>query len=101
MKDVIHTRYDHDPELYDYIGPMLFMMGLDICSVSQSFDIEGAQAKMDELKFEDCLGEYVTSCAAYAQKQCKLIQSGYAPPFHSGSKLLLKFCNTECEQFNR
>jgi hypothetical protein len=56
---------------------------------------------MDELKLDDYPGEYVTACAAFAQKQFKVIQSGYAPPFRSGSKLLLKLCNTECEQFNR
>jgi hypothetical protein len=56
---------------------------------------------MDELKLEDYPGEDVTACAAFAKKQFKVIQSGYAPPFRSGSKLLLKFCNTECEKFNR
>jgi hypothetical protein len=56
---------------------------------------------MDELKLEDYPGEDVTACAAFAQKTFKVIQSGYAPPFHYGSKLLLKFCNTKCEQFNR
>jgi hypothetical protein len=45
-------------------------------------------------------GEDITACAAYAKKQFKIVQSGYAPPFCSGSKLLLKFCATECEQFN-
>jgi hypothetical protein len=43
----------------------------------------------------------VTACTAFAQKQLKVVQTGYAPPFRSGSKLLLKFCGTECEQFNR
>jgi hypothetical protein len=56
---------------------------------------------MDELKLEDYPGEDVTACAAFAKKQFKVIQSGYAPPFRSGSKLMLKFCNMECEQFNR
>jgi hypothetical protein len=77
------------------------MMALDIYNASQSFDIEGAQEKMDELKFGDYHGEHVTACAAYAQKQCKVIQSWYAPTFLSGSKILPKLCNTECEQFNR
>jgi hypothetical protein len=44
MKDAIHTRFHHDPDFYDYSGPVL-MMSLDICNASQSFDIEGAQEK--------------------------------------------------------
>jgi hypothetical protein len=77
------------------------MMALDICNASQSFDIDGAQTKLDELKLENYPGEDITACATYAQKQFKIVQSGYAPPVRSGSKLLLKFSTTECEQFNR
>jgi hypothetical protein len=53
------------------------------------------------LKLEDYPVEDVKACPSFAQKQFKIIQSRYAPPFHSGSKLLLKFCITEYEQFNR
>jgi hypothetical protein len=101
IKDAIRIRYDHDPAFYDYPGPVLFTMSLFICNVSQSFDIDGSQAKLDELKLESYPEEDITACAAYAQKQLKNVQSGYAPPVRSSSKLLLKFCTTECEQFNR
>jgi hypothetical protein len=77
------------------------MMALDICNASQSFDIDGSQKKLDELKLENYPGEDITACAAYAQKQFKIVQSGYAPLVRSGSNLLLKFSGTECEQFNR
>jgi hypothetical protein len=30
IRDAICTRYDHDPAFYDYPGPVLFMMALDI-----------------------------------------------------------------------
>jgi hypothetical protein len=73
------------------------MMALDICNASQSFDIDGAQTKLDELKLENYPGEDIRACAAYAQKQFKIVQSGYAPPVRSGSELLLKLCGTECE----
>jgi hypothetical protein len=56
---------------------------------------------VDELKLENDPVEDVMTCTAYAQKQFKIVQSGYAPPLHSGSKRLLTFCNTEYEQFNR
>jgi hypothetical protein len=77
------------------------MMALDICNAPQYFDIDGAQTKLGELKLENYPGENITACAAYAQKQFKIVQSGYAPPVRSCSKLLLKFSSTECEQFNR
>jgi hypothetical protein len=76
MKDVIRTHYDHGPEFNGYPGPVVFIVALDICNASQSFDIEVAQAKMDDLKLEDYPGEDVTACASFAQKQCKVIQSG-------------------------
>jgi hypothetical protein len=101
IRDAIRTRYDHDPAFYDYPGPVLFMMALDICNASQSFGIYGAQAKLDELKLDNYPGEDTTACAAYAQKQFKIVQSGYAPPVRSGSNLLLKFCTAECEKFSR
>jgi hypothetical protein len=42
-----------------------------------------------------------TACTAFTKKQFKVVQTGYAPPFRSGSKLLLKLCGNECEHFNR
>jgi hypothetical protein len=39
MRDVIHTRYDHDLLFYYYPGPVIFMMALDVCNSSQSYDI--------------------------------------------------------------
>jgi hypothetical protein len=101
IKDDIRTQYDNDPVFYNYPGPVVFMMALDVCNASQSFDIYGAQAKLDELKLENYPREDIKACAAYAQEQFKIVQSGYAPPVCSGSKLLLKFCTTDCEQFNR
>jgi hypothetical protein len=77
------------------------MMALDICNASQSFDIDGAQKNLDEFKLENYPGKDITACAAYAQKQFKIVQSGYTTPVCSGSKLLHKFSSTECEQFNR
>jgi hypothetical protein len=79
IRDAIRTRYNHDPAFYDYPGPVIFMMALDICNASQSFDIDGAQTKLDELKLENYPGEDITACATYAQKQVKIAQSGYAP----------------------
>jgi hypothetical protein len=86
---------------YDLPGPEIFAMAMDICNASQSFDIEGAQEKFDELKLEDFQGEDVTACTAAAQKYIKILQSGYAPPFRTGSKVLKKLTVSSCEEFNR
>jgi hypothetical protein len=101
MRDAIRTRYDHDPLFYDYPGPVIFMMALATFNASHVYDIEGAQNKLDELTLESYPGEDVTACTAFPQKQFKVVQTGYAPPFRCVSKLLLKFCGTECEKFNR
>jgi hypothetical protein len=51
------------------------MMALEICNELQSFDIYGAQTKLDHLKLENYPGEDIMACAAYAQKQFKTVQS--------------------------
>jgi hypothetical protein len=100
MRDAIHVRYDHDPLLYYYPWPIILMMTVDICNASQSYGIEGAHNKSDELTVDPYPGEDVTACTAFAQKQFKVVQSGYTPPFRSGSKLLLKLYGTECFENN-
>jgi hypothetical protein len=54
-------------------------MALYIYNDSQSYGIEEAQKKFDELKLGSYPGKGMTACTAYAQKQFKLLQSGYAP----------------------
>jgi hypothetical protein len=100
MHDAIRTRYDQDTLFYEYPGLVIFITALAICNASQSYDIEGAQKKLDELTSDSYPGEDVTAYTAFAQKQFKVVQTVYAPPFRSGSKLLLKFCGNECEHFN-
>jgi hypothetical protein len=55
-------------------------MALYICNASQSFDIEGAQDKVDKLALVEFSGEDVTGCTSAAQKYIKILQSGHAPP---------------------
>jgi hypothetical protein len=101
LREKIRVRYDHLTSFHDLPGPALFIMALDICNVSQSFDIEGAQDKFDELTLDDFEGEDVTACTTMAHKFVKILQSGYAPPNKTGSKLLKKLTITSCEEFNR
>jgi hypothetical protein len=83
LREKIRIRYDHLVNFYDLHGPAIFAMAMDICNTSQSFDIEGAQEKFDELKLEDFQGGNVIACTAAAQKYIKILQSGYAPPFRT------------------
>jgi hypothetical protein len=101
VREKIRIRYDHLVNFYDLPGPAIFAMAMDICNASQSFDIEGAQEKYDALKLEDFPDEDVMACSAAAQKHVKVLQSGYAPPYRTGSKLLSKFTKSSCEEFNR
>jgi hypothetical protein len=97
LRKKIQIRYDHLVNFYDLPGPAIFAMAMDICNASQSFDIERAHEKFDELKLEDFQGEDVRACTAAAHKYIKILQSGYAPPFRTGSKLLKKLTLSSCE----
>jgi hypothetical protein len=76
-------------------------MALDVCNASVSFDIEGAQDKLDGLTLNDFPGENLTDFVATAQKYVKIMQGRYALPICVGFKLLMKCTKTECEFFNR
>jgi hypothetical protein len=49
IRDKMRVRYDHDRNFYDYPGGVLVIMALKISNASVSYDIEGAQVKMDQL----------------------------------------------------
>jgi hypothetical protein len=97
----MRVRYDHDINFYYYPGGVLVMMALEISNASVSYDIEGAQVKLDQLTLSNYPGEDVSAFCSDAQKQIKVMQSGYALPIRVGSKLLMKWTKTECEYFNR
>jgi hypothetical protein len=101
MRKRIRVRYDHLDDFFDLPGSVIFMMSLDICDASQSFDIEGALENLERLTLDDYPGEDVTECGAIAQKYVKSMQGGYALPVKTGSKILYKFTKTSCEEFNQ
>jgi hypothetical protein len=79
----MRVRYDHDINFYDYPGGVLLMMALEISNASVSYDIEGAQVKLDQLTLLNYPGEDVSAFCSDAQKQIKVMQSGYPFPFES------------------
>jgi hypothetical protein len=100
IREKMRIRFDHHDEFLDFHGGVLFQMALDVCNASVSFDIEGAQDKLDGLTLNDFPGENLTDFVATAQKYVKIMQGGYALPIRVGSKLLMKCTKTECEFFN-
>jgi hypothetical protein len=101
MRERIRVRYDHLDDFFDIPGSVIFVMSLDICNASQSFDIEGALENLERLTLDDYPGEDVTEYGAIAQKYIKSMQGGCALPVKTGSKILYKFTKTSCEKFNR
>jgi hypothetical protein len=97
MRERIRVQYDHLDDFFDLPGSVIFMMSLEICNASQSFDIEGALENLERLTLDDYPGEDVTECGAIAQKYVKIMQGGYALPVKTGSEILYKFTKTSCE----
>jgi hypothetical protein len=100
LRECMRVSYDHHTNILDFPGGFLFMMALDICKSSVPFDIEGAQEKLEELTLDINPGEDISAFTANAQKQVKVMQSGYALPIRVGSKMLMKVVKLECEYFN-
>jgi hypothetical protein len=90
IRDKMRVRYDHDISFYDYSWGVLVMMALEISNASVSYDIEGAQVKLDQITLSNYPGEEVSAFCSDTQKQIKVMQSRYALPIRVGSKMLMK-----------
>lgn len=101
MSESIQTRFDHDNDFFDYPGNVILMMVLEVCNASVSYDIEGAQEKFEALTLDTFQGEDISALGAEAQKQVKIMQTGYALPIRTGSKFLNKITSTSSERMNR
>jgi hypothetical protein len=71
IRDKMRVRYDHDINFYDYHGGVLVVMALEISNASVSYDIEGAQVKLDELTLSNYPGEDVSAFCSDAHKKSK------------------------------
>jgi hypothetical protein len=76
------------------------MMVLEVCNASVSYDIEGAQEKFDALILDTFQGEEISALGAEAQKQVKIMKTGYALPIRTASKLLNKITSTSSKRMN-
>jgi hypothetical protein len=60
MREKMRISFDHHADFLDYRGGVSFSMALDIFNASVSFDIEGAQEKIEALALDDFPGEDLT-----------------------------------------
>jgi hypothetical protein len=67
----MRVQYDHELNFWDYPGGVLVMMALEISNASVLFDIEGAQAKLDDLNLSNYPGEDISAVCSDAQKKKK------------------------------
>jgi hypothetical protein len=86
MPESIQTRFDHDDDFFDNPGNVLLVTIPEVCNASVSYEIEGAQEKFDALTLDTFQGEDISALGAKAQKQVKIMQTGYALPIRTGSK---------------
>jgi Zinc knuckle len=97
----IVIRFGQRLDFKDLPGSCLFLMALETCNASVSYDVDKAEADFLALKLEDYPGENIADFATEAQRLIKKMGGGYTIPTHTGSRFLLKVSKTECEEFNR
>jgi len=68
-----------------FAGPVVFLMGLDICHASVAQEIEGAKASLYALSLLSYHGKYFTQYITEAQLLVEIMQSGYALRVSTGS----------------
>jgi hypothetical protein len=61
IREKMRVRYEHELNFWDYFRGVLVMIALEISNAAVSFDIERAQAKLDELTLSNYPGEDISS----------------------------------------
>ena len=97
----IFIRYGHQDNFHEIPGSVLVVMALETCNASVSHDIDGAAKAFDALKLDTYPGENITNLTTEALRLLKIMQGGYALPFHTGSRLLMKVTKMSSKEFNR
>ena len=101
LRETIATRYDHLDDFLDLPGQVYFKLALEACHASTALDIATASKTLNALKLSTFPGENINDISTSILRQVKIIQSGWAIPFDTGSSILHKVTHTECEYFNR
>jgi len=97
----VDVRFNHFDDYADLPGQVFLMMVLEVCNVSAASDIAGASELLLNMKLADYPGENIEAYSSDALRYIKIMQSAYALPYATGSKILLKVSATESGLFNR
>jgi hypothetical protein len=101
LRQKVKTRFNHFTDFPYLPGQVYFMMVLEVCNASFTFDIEGARTSLTSIKLIDYPGENVSDFADESLRLIKVLQGGYSLPYQLGSQLLRKVCETQSMYFNR
>jgi hypothetical protein len=75
LRKIMRIRFDRHDAYLDFHRGVLFLMSLDVCNASVSFDIKGEHDKLHELTVNDFPGGSLTEFMATAQKYVKVMQN--------------------------
>jgi hypothetical protein len=101
LRQKVKTRFNHYSDFAYLPGQVYFMMVLEVCNVSFTFDIDAARSSLQDIKLVNYAGENVSDFADEALCLIKVLHGGYALPYQLGSTLLRKVCETQSTYFNR
>jgi hypothetical protein len=101
LRQKVKTRFNHFKDFAYLPGQVYFMMILEVCNASFTFDIDGARTSLTSIKLVDYPGENISDFADESLRLIKILQGGYSLPYQLGSQLLRKVCETQSMYFNR
>ena len=101
IKGTIRIKYGHLSNFKSLPGQVIFMMALDVSNASAIQDIDEATQAFKQLTLTSYPGENVVDFATEAQRLIKIMSTGYALPYKTGSVLLSKVESTGSSYFNQ
>ena len=101
LRQKVKTRFNHFKDFAYLPGQVYFMMILEVCNASFTYDIDGARTSLTTIKLVDYPGENISDFADESLRLIKILQGGYSLPYQLGSQLLRKVCETQSMYFNR
>ena len=101
IKATIRIKYGHLSNFKSLPGQVIFMMALDVSNASAIQDIDEATIAFKTLNLSTYPGENIVDFATEAQRLIKIMCTGYALPYKTGSSLLAKVEKTSSNYFNQ
>ena len=101
LKATIRIKFGHLPQFKALPGQIIVMMALDVSNASATQDIDDATTSFKALTLDNFPGQNIVEFTTEAQRLIKIMQTGYALPYKTGSMLLSKVENTGSKYFNQ